>query len=391
MSNVWLGCSAGLGSGGLGGHLDFVYKAALEGGVSPHVYCREAPSADGFTSIPSPSWYRYIKYTPLRWKPSAHVYMGAVQFDKAVAAAMPAAPAVYHSFPAFAEESFLRVRKSGGVNVLEAATTHVDELYASTMQEHRQFRMSGEPFSMPWVSRVLREYELADYITVASRLQWETFADRGIPEKKLLFAPLGVDTKRFSPEEGQPSLRTREKGEPLRIIAVGQVSLLKGFPYLLEAAAALNDPEIEITLFGGVGWRGIRKLVDAYIGRGLTIKLGVGDPLPALRRSHICVHASVSDGFGLAPLEAMAAGLPVIVTEGTGMKDAVRDGENGFVVPKRDAAALAGRLAELKTDDALRIRMGAEARKTALGYDAARMTAAYAALLAPVWNLSKSS
>ncbi|WP_159882555.1 glycosyltransferase family 4 protein [Paenibacillus puerhi] len=391
MSNVWLGCSAGLGSGGLGGHLDFVYRAALEGGVNPHVYCREAPARAGFTSISSPGWQRYIKYTPLRWKPSAHVYMGAVQFDKAVAAAMPGTQAVYHSFPAFAEESFQRVRLNGGVNVLEAATTHVSELYESTMQEHRKFRMSGEPFSKPWVNRVLREYELADYITVASRLQWETFVRHGVSEKKLLFAPLGVDTTRFSPVEHQPSRRIRKEGEPFRIIAVGQVSLLKGFPYLLEAVKSLNDPELEITLFGGVGWRGIRKLVDEYRQRGLNIRIGVGDPLPALRESHLCVHASVSDGFGLAPLEAMATGLPVIVTEGTGMKDVIDNGRNGFVVPRRDAVQLAGRLAELKADQSLRIAMGQAARETALGYEVTNKVAEYASLLSPVWGQSKSS
>ncbi|MEK8126941.1 glycosyltransferase family 4 protein [Paenibacillus filicis] len=391
MNNVWLGCSAGLGSGGLGGHLDFVYRAALEGGVSPHVYCREAPARAGFTSIPSPSWQRYVKYTPLRWKPSAHVYMGAVQFDKAVADAMPGVQAVYHSFPAFAEESFARVRRHSGINVLEAATTHVHELYASTMLEHRKFRMSGEPFSRPWVKRVLREYELADYITVASKLQWDTFVQHGVPEHKLLFAPLGVDTSRFAPIEGQPSRRSREKGEPFRIIAVGQVSLLKGFPYLLEAVLSLKDPDVEITLFGGVGWRGIRQLVETYRRQGLNIGVASGDPLPALHRSHLCVHASVSDGFGLAPLEAMAAGLPVVVTEGTGMKDAIENGRNGFVVPARDAAALAERLAELKENEALRMAIGSAARETALGYDVSRKVSEYAKLLLPIWNLSKSS
>jgi glycosyltransferase involved in cell wall biosynthesis len=281
--------------------------------------------------------------------------------------------------------------RHGGVNVLEAATTHVHELYESTMREHRKFRISGEPFSKPWVKRVLREYELADYITVASRLQWETFVQHGVPGHKLLFAPLGVDTKRFAPAEGQPSLRPREKGEPFRIIAVGQVSLLKGFPYLLDAALALNDPDIEVTLFGGVGWRGIRQLVEAYLQKGLKIRVDVGDPVPALRRSHLCVHASVSDGFGLAPLEAMAAGLPVIVTEGTGMKDAVENGRNGFVVPAGDASALAGRIAELKNDDTLRLAMGAEARQTSLGYDLDSRVAEYAKLLSPIWSLTKSS
>lgn len=377
--------------GGLGSHLDFVYRAALGEGACPHVYCREAPAKKGFTDIPSPNWHRYIKYTPLRWKPSAHVYMGAVQFDKAVVSILPELKAVYHSFPAFAEESFLRVRRNGGINVLEAATTHVNELLASTDAEHRKYRIGGAPFSKAWVNRVLREYDLADYITVASRLQLESFTEQGVSEKKLLFAPLGVDTGRFAPAEDQPSLRQREKGEPFRIISVGQISLLKGFPYLLDAVLALNDPEIEITLFGGIGWRAIREMIESYRRRGLNVQIGAGNPLPALRRSHLCVHATVSDGFGLAPLEAMAAGLPVIVTDGTGMKDLLDPGRNGYIIPKRDVARLAVQIAELKSDEASRIRMAQAARVTALDYDIARRVAEYAGLLSPIWKASKTS
>ncbi|MGA8114206.1 MAG: glycosyltransferase family 4 protein [Actinocatenispora sp.] len=65
-----------------------------------------------------------------------------------------------------------------------------------------------------------------------------------------------------------------------------------------------------------------------------------------------------AEGLGIVYLEASATGLPVVAGDSGGAPDAVRDGETGFVVPGRDAAALADRLATLLTDPALATRMG---------------------------------
>ncbi|UUZ80805.1 glycosyltransferase family 4 protein [Paenibacillus sp. P26] len=281
---------------------------------------------------------------------------------------------------------FSKIRASGGISVLEAATTHVNELFAETNEEHFKFKMKGSPYNQPWVDRVKREYELADYITVASRLQRDSFIRQGINPDKLLFAPLGVDTERFSPLTDQSSCLPRAKGDKFTIISVGQVSLRKGIPYLLEAVKLLGDPEIEVILYGGIGWRKIRELIQKYMDMGLRIKLGSGDPVPALRSSHLCIHSAVEDGFGLAPLEAMATGIPTIVTEATGMKDAIHHGMSGIVVPSRDVKRLAEYIQKLKEDDNYRIQMAQAARLAALKYDIRERIAQYAEVLTPVWK-----
>ena len=66
--------------------------------------------------------------------------------------------------------------------------------------------------------------------------------------------------------------------------------------------------------------------------------------MPHLRRADVLAHASYSDGFGYAPMEALACGVPVIVTEDTGMKEHVEEGVNGYVVPTGDVDALVERL-----------------------------------------------
>jgi glycosyltransferase involved in cell wall biosynthesis len=62
----------------------------------------------------------------------------------------------------------------------------------------------------------------------------------------------------------------------------------------------------------------------------------------------VFVHPSFEDGFGLAPAEALAAGVPAIVTEDTGMKEQIVAGRNGYVVPTGDAGSLADALADVR-------------------------------------------
>jgi glycosyltransferase involved in cell wall biosynthesis len=82
-----------------------------------------------------------------------------------------------------------------------------------------------------------------------------------------------------------------------------------------------------------------------------------------MSQSHVLVLPSVEDGFGLVLGQAMACGCPVICSENTAGEDLVDDGRQGFVVPIRDAQAIALRLDQLCQDDSLRKEMGAAARQ----------------------------
>jgi|GEM_PF-572015 len=388
---IYAGGSTGYGEGGLGGHLRFLCEAARRAERDVHVLCRGRPGGgpqDALApceAIPAPGWADWVKVTPFRWSTALQTRWLGEQFDRQAARRLPAErPVIYHSFPGFAEESFRKVKQSGGIAVLEAATTHAGHVYAVTEAEHRRYGIGGSPFSAEWVRRAEREYRLADYITVASELQRRTFLERGFPSDKLLYAPLGVDTGRFSPPAD--SSRSWHPQAPFRIVQVGQISLRKGFVYLLEAVRKLQDPRIEIVLVGGVGRRGIRRMLERYRQMGLNIRQAGGDPLPYLRSAHLYVHSSVEDGFGLAPLEAMATGLPVIVTDQTGMQDLVTDGRDGVIVPSRDAHRIADSIAWLMSDENARLSMGLAAAKQAAQYDAKACMRAYAAALLPAWG-----
>jgi glycosyltransferase involved in cell wall biosynthesis len=64
------------------------------------------------------------------------------------------------------------------------------------------------------------------------------------------------------------------------------------------------------------------------------------DPLAHLQQADVLVHPSWEDGFAYAPMEALACGVKVIVTEDTGMKEHVQQGETGYVVPTGDWRAI---------------------------------------------------
>jgi glycosyltransferase involved in cell wall biosynthesis len=78
----------------------------------------------------------------------------------------------------------------------------------------------------------------------------------------------------------------------------------------------------------------------------------------------VFVLASVADGFGMVVAQAMACGLPVIVTENVGAKDLIVDGVNGFIVPIGAPEIIAERLRQLQEDPDLRVRMGLAAKMT---------------------------
>ncbi|MGB0632857.1 MAG: glycosyltransferase, partial [Alphaproteobacteria bacterium] len=209
------------------------------------------------------------------------------------------------------------------------------------------------------IDRELAEYEAADRILVLSSLAAETFIENGVPAEKIAVVPLGVDSNRFRirshPERpGKPS-----------ILFVGTVGIQKGMPQLLRAFAPLSG-DAELRLVGPVE-PAFADLLTCLPTKGVT--------LPGAARKRHVAHAyagadifclpSVQEGFGMVVLEAMASGLPVVVSDQVGAADLVSHGETGFVYPVQDDVALTEYLGMLAGDAALRRKMGFAARQAA--------------------------
>ena len=89
----------------------------------------------------------------------------------------------------------------------------------------------------------------------------------------------------------------------------------------------------------------------------MTMHGAVASPQAALSQSGLLVLPSLAEGFGLVLIEAMAAGVPVIATDVAGIRDVVRNGETGLLVPPSNASKLAAAIAEIAEHDQLRRRL----------------------------------
>lgn len=175
----------------------------------------------------------------------------------------------------------------------------------------------------------------------------------------------GVDLTRFRP--------TPEPPGPPRAVLVSRMIKEKGVHELVEAAhlLAARGVDVRITLAGesdhGNPSAIPQRRLDQWSAEGRVEVLGRVEDIPALwAQSHIAVLPSYyGEGVPLALIEAAASGRPMIAADGPGLRDIVRHGETGLLVPARDAGALADAIARLAADPALRRRMGAQARRLA--------------------------
>ncbi len=174
------------------------------------------------------------------------------------------------------------------------------------------------------------------------------------------------------PDVFHPPTRARRETGPRRVIAVGSLSWRKGFEYAIHALRLARDAgaDLELEIVGEGADR--QRLLFAIEDLELSGCVRLAGKLPAdsvrerLQNADLFLLSSVTEGISNAALEAMATGLPVVTTDCGGMREAVSDGVEGFVVPARGTKQMAEALVRLAADTDLRARMGAAARARVL-------------------------
>lgn len=169
---------------------------------------------------------------------------------------------------------------------------------------------------------------------------------------------------------------------PTRFLLIARLLGDKGIREYADAAAILqeNYPETEFHLVGGQDPNPDAIAPDeisAWQEAGHIIWHGaLTDVRPAIASAHVYVLPSYREGTPRTVLEAMAMGRPVITTDAPGCRETVREGENGFLVPIRNARALAAAMQRFLDDPTLIATMGQRSREIAEEkYDVHRVNA----------------
>lgn len=223
--------------------------------------------------------------------------------------------------------TFRVAKRLGITTVLDAASFH-----HSWQDRFYQFRES--PRSHDRITkRKDSEAAIADAILTVSELARESYLEGGMFSHKVEAIPVGVDTAAFRPSNG------RNKG-PLRFVFVGNHTNIKGIDTLLDAADKLASDHVSFSLTTIGGGRGQELPTRSYLNQ--RCRLSHAELASELPAHDVFVLPSRFDSFGMVVVEAMACGLPVIVSENVGAREAVAIHESGLVVPPADPLRLAG-------------------------------------------------
>jgi glycosyltransferase involved in cell wall biosynthesis len=177
----------------------------------------------------------------------------------------------------------------------------------------------------------------------------------GVDREKIVIIPNGVDVPTDRPTAVAPQM-------PHRVVFLGRLDPVKRLPDLIQAIALL-DRFARLDIYGDGSER--PKLQEQIqrlkLTESITLHGSISGPRQALKNAELLVLPSEAEGFGLVLIEAMAAGVPAVATDAPGIRDVVRHGTTGLLVPVGSPAALSHAIRTVLEDQTLRQNLTAAA------------------------------
>jgi glycosyltransferase involved in cell wall biosynthesis len=232
----------------------------------------------------------------------------------------------------------------------------VPHLFGSTV-----FREADLPLAAAvWLAErpLARRYRGVPFQAISESTA-DDLAARGIPRDAVRVIYPGIDTAHFTPAAG-------ERAAHPCFAYLGRLKRYKGVDLVLRAFAELRHPEAVLEIAGTGDYRPALERLARVLDLGSRVRfLGFipeSEKLALLRRAWALVFASPKEGWGITNLEAAACATPVIASDAPGLRESVRHGETGFLVPHGDVSALTAAMRGLAAEPGLIETLGARGR-----------------------------
>ena len=224
-----------------------------------------------------------------------------------------------------------------------------------------------------------RVYRRAGFHAISESTRDDLVA-RGVPAERVRVIHPGIDCRAYTPDAGL------DRALPPTFLYVGRLKRYKGVEMAIRALRLARrqraDLSLDVAGTGDDASRLVRLARDTGLADAVRFHGFVTEDRKRelFRKAWANLFPSPKEGWGLTIIEAAACGTPSIASDSPGLRDSVRDGVTGFLVPHGDAAALAARMVELAESPGLVARLGGEARRAACAWswdDAAAATEAH--------------
>jgi glycosyltransferase involved in cell wall biosynthesis len=261
----------------------------------------------------------------------------------------------------------------------------VPETYGVSANDPVHFSQSvWKPMALAQAARPFCRGEIAVSKAVGSILT----SRLRLPAQRIRVIPNGCSVEEIAARAEAGRAAAQRNSGNARVLMAARFASAKDHPTALRAIQLLRSEgrDVELLLAGGTHRdslrTGVELLADELGIRDLVKFLGSRDDVPELMgSSDIVIHATHSEGFGMAVIEAMAAGVPVVASDIPACREVLDDGRCGILVPLSDPAALAEAIRKLVDDEALRTQLvQAAAEHVRSHYHIKRMAAGYAEL-----------
>ena len=220
------------------------------------------------------------------------------------------------------------------------------------------------PFSRWSLTRADAVVFISEHVRKVARARAGSMLDTG---SKASFVYNGVDTTRFAPRPETDAANERQRAERVRFIALGRLDRRKGLDRALDALVAV--PEAELDIVGDGAERGALEALATSLGVRDRVRFAghASDVRDAIAAADIALSSAREEGLGVALLEAMAMGRPVVALPTGGVPEIVRDGETGWLAATASSGELARAMrAAIDVPLEERRRRGAAARARVL-------------------------